>query len=624
MDGGNNPARNPFAHLSAGAINLAYVHRVIKNELAVILAEAGPEISLYLDPPILAKIQKFMGASELKQRGVVSFHPMDPTVRELVEGCAPSAVFIVRPIPRIVEQIANIIKSESRGNPPEFTVVFLPTKSLECEEHLRQDGVLGSIKRITSWNANLIPLDGDLLTMDEPSAFYDFHVQQDVSPLFMTAKSIMSLQMIYGLIPRVTAFGPAGKRVAGILKRLNRELDRPPMVTPEISHAVIFDRSVDLVTMMCTQMTYEGALDELYGIDLGVAQVPRRVFPDVPTDKRTNPLFRDVRDQEWMRAASTLAKRMKSYATESEDARRNVRSNDLKKMRQVSSRLAFLQAEQESIAIHGALMQDVKANLDTDEFAERWHLEMSMVRSEVGDKYHELIEQYLYGLDPTCRSDVDAPQTLRSDFHKTMFRTMRLMCLQSLVNGGLKKTLEQYKRDFVNIFGFRHLLTLENLLQAGLLKPHTGKTWPQLAKAFNLYMENVGEGFDDISFSYCGYCPLSTRLIDLMARQGKEAERSMGEALKLACPASPTILDEQQTLPAGLKQQEPVGSTSAAGERANKPVTLVVFVGGCTVAELSTLRYLGQQHERDYVVLTTDVTTGDRFLSQLDGLEGRA
>ena len=34
----------------------------------------------------------------------------------------------------------------------------------------------------------------------------------------------------------------------------------------EIDSLIILDRSVDLITPMCTQLTYEGLIDEVYGI----------------------------------------------------------------------------------------------------------------------------------------------------------------------------------------------------------------------------------------------------------------------------------------------------------------------------------------------------------------------
>ena len=47
------------------------------------------------------------------------------------------------------------------------------------------------------------------------------------------------------------------------------------------------------------------------------------------------------------------------------------------------------------------------------------------------------------------------------------------MCLQSLVNGGLKQsTLDFFRREILQSYGFEYVLALDNLTKAGLLAPH--------------------------------------------------------------------------------------------------------------------------------------------------------
>ena len=41
-------------------------------------------------------------------------------------------------------------------------------------------------------------------------------------------------------------------------------------LTPQIDAVVFLDRSVDLLTPLSTQLTYEGLIDELYGIKHGM------------------------------------------------------------------------------------------------------------------------------------------------------------------------------------------------------------------------------------------------------------------------------------------------------------------------------------------------------------------
>lgn len=46
----------------------------------------------------------------------------------------------------------------------------------------------------------------------------------------------------------------------------------------------MFDRDADLVTPLLSQLTYEGALDEHFGIRAGVVELPKEVAgPDAPT-----------------------------------------------------------------------------------------------------------------------------------------------------------------------------------------------------------------------------------------------------------------------------------------------------------------------------------------------------
>ena len=55
--------------------------------------------------------------------------------------------------------------------------------------------------------------------------------------------------------------------VADMMVRMRRELgtdDNP--IPPEIDQIILLDRAVDLITPMCSQLTYEGLIDEVYSI----------------------------------------------------------------------------------------------------------------------------------------------------------------------------------------------------------------------------------------------------------------------------------------------------------------------------------------------------------------------
>lgn len=62
------------------------------------------------------------------------------------------------------------------------------------------------------------------------------------------------------------------------------------------------------------------------------------------------------------------------------------------------------------------------------------------------------------------------------------------------------------------------------------------------------------------------------------------------------------------------------GGASDTGEiRKRPPVTLVLFVGGCTYAEIAALRWLGRNGtpKREYLIATTHITNGDQLMEAM-------
>lgn len=56
-------------------------------------------------------------------------------------------------------------------SPRDFHILFVPRRSMLCEQRLKEQGVLGSFINIDEYILDLIPYDGDLLSMEYESAF---------------------------------------------------------------------------------------------------------------------------------------------------------------------------------------------------------------------------------------------------------------------------------------------------------------------------------------------------------------------------------------------------------------------------------------------------------------------
>lgn len=78
----------------------------------------------------------------------------------------------------------------------------------------------------------------------------------------------MTLQSLYGVIPRVCGKGAAAHQVWDLVRRLSLEPRAAKHHSPvsHIDQLLLLDRNIDLLSPLTTQLTYEGLIDEMFGI----------------------------------------------------------------------------------------------------------------------------------------------------------------------------------------------------------------------------------------------------------------------------------------------------------------------------------------------------------------------
>lgn len=94
-------------------------------------------------------------------------------------------------------------------------------------------------------------------------------MEGDPSALYQAAQALITLQELYGTVPRVCGKGVAAQQLWQLISRLSLEPRRgrhPPPPTPHIDQLLLLDRAIDLLSPLATQLTYEGLIDEIFGI----------------------------------------------------------------------------------------------------------------------------------------------------------------------------------------------------------------------------------------------------------------------------------------------------------------------------------------------------------------------
>ncbi|CAI5797213.1 sorting-associated 33A [Podarcis lilfordi] len=467
------------AHLNSGRVNLMALREAGRKELREFLDKCAGSKAIVWDEYLTGPFGLIAQYSLLKEHEVEKMFTLKPG--RLPPADVKNIIFFVRPRLELMDIIAENVLSEDRVRCPQrdFHILFVPRRSLLCEQRLKDQGVLGSFIHREEYSLDLIPFDGDLLSMESESAFKECYLENDQTSLYHAAKGLMTLQALYGTIPQIFGKG--------------------------------------------------------------------------------------------------------------ECARERHHAKTVGEIKQFVSQLPHMQAARSSLANHTSIAELIKDITTSEDFFDNLTVEQEFMSGIDTDKVNNYIEDCIAQKHP-------------------LIKILRLICLQSVCNSGLKqKVLDHYKREILQTYGYEHILTLNNLEKAGLLKTQltSRNNYPTIRKTLRLWMDDVNEqNPNDISYVYSGYAPLSVRLAQLLARPGW---RSIEEVLKML--PGPHF-EERQQLPTGLQKKRQHGENR---------VTLVFFLGGVTYAEIAALRFLSQMEDggTEYVIATTKLINGTSWVKSL-------
>ena len=116
-----------------------------------------------------------------------------------------------------------------------------------CERELEELGVYGDVS-IGEFPVDLIPFDDDLISLQYSDCYKQCYLDGDRTSLYYVAKSIMKLQMMFGIIPNVRGKGLLSKNVAEMIVKMRNELSKEEInPVSEIDTLILFDRNCDMV-----------------------------------------------------------------------------------------------------------------------------------------------------------------------------------------------------------------------------------------------------------------------------------------------------------------------------------------------------------------------------------------
>ena len=476
-------------------------------------------------------------------------------------------IFICQP----KQEIFNIIYQISIVCSMKFDIIFIPSETYELLEFL-SDNDLNYRFNIYNFNIDLIPIDNDLISLEKDDNFRRIYLNKEISPINDFTNSFIKLEACFGKVKHRYIKGTKAKIFNDLLIEKEKEVNLGK--TNEILGMFVFDRSVDFTLPLVSSESYEGLIDEIFGINKGNVILEESYFKEgkrkydsnnnfkarllYSLNSNRNEFFSKIRCMNYLDANQYLFELRKYIGNKTN--KENIKSNDFEEFRKILEEINnFVSLYRAPITINTKIMAEI-------------------INENIKDENKNFANKERIFLGGNVPTNLELFYSDYMSERKDLSKLIKLLCIESLTQGGIKDYLN-IKRDILNIYGYQKIFLLRDLESIEFLKEKGPRkkqefTYQQICTKLNLINQKfTKENISDCSYLYRGYCPIILRLIEL-ALQGKW--NSMKDIISKLPGDTVFPSDESEIL-------KPIK---------NNNTIFVVFVGGVTYTEIEGIRYL--------------------------------
>jgi len=598
--------------------DMSALNLLSQANLNFVLNKIPGKKQLILESGLMKPLDRVANMSVLTKAGVEKVFKFDRKSPAPPLSPSQTRVYFISANLIQAKLVADQISESNTSSTGTTHVILLPRMLMSLEKLFEEEGLAGYVE-LHQFSWEFIPLDYDLLSLELPSLLRSQYLCGDMSFLPAVARAIWGLKSIFGTIPNMFAVGRNVKRLAKLEEYFHQHYGKPKHKSGEISHLFIFERDLDWTSCLLSPLTYEGLLEETFGISCGTVEFGPEVTKTEGGSTKLqlssrDKMFDKIRNKHFASIFSVLGVTAKQLSA----AQAAASSMSVSEMKQfVANDLKAMKAQSKAVALHISASEAIQREKGSH-FESQLPVEHALVS---GINYKENI------------SFIEDSMALL----KPMIIPLRLICLLSHCSGGLSLLdYQKLKTQFVQAYGFQHLITWNNLVKMGIISvkggllqsssqmekstatvnkigivsQHVvglvgggkGGNFQQIVKKLNLIPadtsltepSNVGYVFNG------AYSPLTCRLVEEVLKAGGDVSSSpvVGELLKLLPGES--VIDW-------------------SGNTANK-VALVLFVGGFTVAEVAAFRWLQTVTGYQFIIAGTGLCSGNKLITDLEKL----
>ena len=500
-------------------------------------------------------------------------------------------LFIIQPTMDNLETL--IYAKHVVQNTVELCAIFFPKETPEIIEKLIKEELLDTFQ-IYNFNIDIEPLDADLYCLESDESFREIYIDKNYDSISKLAEVVLKFEAAFGKIQSKYIKGDMAKIFNDYLTL--KEAEHKLKTNEQILGMIVLDRSIDFITPLLSNYTYEGMIDEYLGINKGNITVKRsftksilkpdyrKKMPDdnieYPLTSDVNGFFSDLRCMHYITATNYISSINDKYVAKF-DKNKEVRTTD----QMVETFSSFKD------------FKSIESYLnDNTNF-------LKLLYNEVKNIDDANIRQHKLAL---INGDNKKVETYYNDYiseKKDLYKILNVIILQSLIQNGIENYF-LLKREIMNIYGYQQIFLFRNLEFLNLVKEKENITLQKLFKSrFQQINENlnlINRNFklretNDLSYIVEGYCPLTLKLIE---KAGEGGWSEIRETLNLI-PGKTSI---------------PFNEKEVANPTENINTIFVVFLGGITYAEIEGIRYLNRKYKEIYDKSNDENKTRKQFI----------
>ena len=522
-------------------------------------------------------------------------------------------IFMIQPLLNIIDIVISIftiiraLKSNSIKH-----LVFVPGETHDAISRLLATQTINYFI-IDSLNFDLIPIDIDLLSLENDNSLKEIYIDNNLTPIDNLATGLVKFENCFGKIKYKYIKGDLAQIFCQRLEE--KEKDMGLNNSDEILGMIVLDRSVDFLTLMSSNYTFEGLIDEKIGINLGKMKIKETILKEGVSKEpltgnklitygltsNTNLFYCSVRCMHYLDVNRFIIS-IREYYKKLTNANKNKSKNlPIAKITELTKDINEFMAIKDKLVMLENILNFVIESIQRSNYIKYVEKEQIMLAGNLPENIYNFYEEHL------CEK-------------RDLTSLIKLLIIENLTQNGIKD-YQNLKREILNIYGYQYLFLFRDLEAIGWLKEkiflgnllniHKNIiefNHNQLNEKLGLVNFNYDpKNIEDCSYVFGGYCPLSLRLIEL-AVQGKW-NKYMDILKKLpgyiTCPKNENVITDPEN---------------------NENIIAIIFLGGVTYSEIEGIRYLNRKFNEEYlnkkrnkkiqfVILTTGILNAKKIFA---------